>query len=190
MSTFTEFRSAWEEWCIAALPGVQCGWTNDPGDIFMKLPVGVELDGPTTITNTGMADYIEYSGEGLAEGQVAAVIHSHRNCVLILRATSRDNIASPAELTLERARIGLRRPDLREILFRADIAVQSVGPTVRMRSTVNGRAESSAALEIRLGWRITDEANTSEPFGTLESAELEPTVDGAAREPFVVDGTP
>jgi hypothetical protein len=189
VSTYAEFRSAWEEWAQAALSGIQVGWTNDPGDMFMKLPVAVEMDGPTTITNTGLADYIEYDPEGLPEGHVAAVLHSHRNAIMILRATSRDNIGSPAELTLERARAGLRRPDLREILRGADIAVQSVGPTVRYSSMVNGRVESSAAIEIRIGWRITDESGSSEAFGTLESAELEPVVDGVERPPFTVDGS-
>lgn len=190
MSTFAEFRVAWEEWAQAALSGIQVGWTNDPQDMFMKLPVGVELDGPTNISNTGLADYIEWSSEGLEDGHVAAVLHSHRNCVLIIRATSRDNIASPAELTLERVRAGLRRPDLREILSQAHIAVQGVGPTVRYESRVNGRVESTAAVEVRLGWRITDESGTSDQFGTLESTELTPEVGGVELDPFTVDGTP
>lgn len=190
MSTFAEFREAWNEWARAAIPEAHTNWAQGPSDAFMKLPVGVELDGPMNIVNTGRADYIGYSDEGLPEGHVAAVLHSHRNCTLMIRATSRDAMGSPAELTLERARVGLRRPDLREILTRAGIAIQGVGPSVRYNSVVNGRVESTAAIEVRLGWRYTDDVQTSELFGILESAELEPVVDEVAQPPFTVDGTP
>lgn len=187
MSTFREFRDAWSEFTRAALPDVQIGWALDPQDLGLKLPVSVELDGPTNISNTGRADYVGY--ENVGTSFVQGTVQSHRNCSMFLRATSRDHVNSPAELTLERARACLRRDDLRALLSAAQIAVQMVGPTVRYPVVVNGRRESVAAFEIRCGWRLDTDTQTMDADGVLESTELTPEVDGVEGAPFVVDGS-
>lgn len=186
MSTFRQLREAWEEWAKAALPQVQSGWANDPQDMAMKLPVVLEMDGPTTISNPGAQDYIGYANEG---DEVRATLHSHRAASMFLRATSRDNISHPAELTIERVRAALRRPSLRAILAEADCAILSVGTTVRYPVTVNGRRESVAAVEVRINWRWDDEGDSQTELsdGTIEQTEITPTVDGdEAEEPWQI----
>lgn len=180
MSSFSQFRAAWNEWKTAGLPTVPATWTMDPQPMIMKLPVRLELDGPMNLANTADRDYRTSSNDG------ADVYTAYRTGTVVLKAISRDNPNSPAELTLERARACLRRSDLHAILLAADISVRTVGPSVRYDVEVNGRAESVAACEVRFVWRFTDEIASSPDYGIIEQVELTQNLDAAY---FVPEGS-
>ena len=180
MSTFAQFRTSWGTWVAAVLPGVPASWALDPQAMLLKLPVRVELEGPHTIQPTSDRDELLYTDDG------EPVIRAFRTAIVTVRAISRNHVESPAELTLERVRAGLRRPDLRALL--ADISVLTVGPTVRYVVVTDGRQESVAALEVRLGWRWDDAELTGPSYGVIEQVSGEYDV-GGGDTPWSVDGS-
>ena len=193
MSTFAQFRAAWDAWVLATLPTVPYTWTFDPQPMVLKLPVRLELDGPHTISGTGTMDAITYV-DGV-DNTVQEILHTHRTATMTIRAVSRDFTLSPAELTLERVRVALRSPSTRTLLSVADIAIQGVGPTARYtiqdgrvssQYMLNGRQEAVAACEVRLGWLFTDDLRPYPAYGTIGSVEITPTVDGIVAPTFTV----
>ena len=167
MSTFAQLRAAWDAWYATVLPTVPVSWSMDPQPMLLKLPVRVELDGPHTLANTHDRDARTYDNTG-TESLVAL-----RTGTITLRAISRDHVHSPAELTLERLRAGLRRTDTLAILQAVDCSVRRVGPSARYYNNFQNRDEAVAACEVTIGWLWTDDApSTSPAFGTIEHVEL------------------
>lgn len=178
MSTFAQFRAAWQAWAAAALPTVPATWSYDPQPMVLKLPVRLELDGPHTIDSTADRDYRRYE---TADIDVQERITALRTAHMTIRAVSRDHVHAQAELTLERVRLALRRQDLVDVLRAADISIRRVGPSARYDTHFQGRDEATAALEIEIGWRVDDDAASGPDAGTIEHVELTSALD--------VDGT-
>lgn len=169
MSTFAQLRAAWNTWAATALSTVPMTWALDPQPLTLKLPVRIELDGPRSIENTGDRDYRRFVA---ADTDVQERITSHRTAVITVRAISRDHVNSPAELTLERVRVALRRSDLARILLAADCSIRRVGPSVRYPQTFQGRDESVAAFDVQIGWRFDDALASGPDTGTIEHVEM------------------
>lgn len=176
MSTYSQFRLAWDAFFAAAVPSVPVNWFMDPQPMVLKLPVRIELEGPINLSNVADRDYRTSGTNG------EDIYTAFRTGTMIVRAISRDHLAMPAQLALERVRACLRRSDLHVGLMISDISVRKVGPSVLYPVVTDNRYESIAAFEVTFVWRFDDDVLTSPDYGIIEQVELNQNTD----PPYIV----